>query len=130
MGKKAIIILLVGLALAFVHVAEAQQSTKTPRIGVLLAPSRSAVSESLDAFRQALRDHGYIEGQNIVIEYRYAEGKFNLLPDFAAELVRLKVDVIVTGGSPAIQAAKDATRTIPIVMTGSPIPLLGGLLPA
>jgi putative ABC transport system substrate-binding protein len=128
MNAKTIVLLLVGLALASVHLAQAQQPKKTPRIGFLLAPSRSAVSESLDAFRQGLRDLGYIEGQNIVIEYRYAEGKFERLPDFAAELVRLKVDVIATGGSPAIQAAKDATRTIPIVMTGLTDPVAWGVI--
>jgi putative ABC transport system substrate-binding protein len=128
MTAKTIVVLLVGLALASVHLAEAQQPKKTPRIGFLLAPSGSAVSESLDAFRQALRDLGYIEGQNIVIEYRYAEGKFDRLPDFAAELVRLKVDVIAAGGSPAIQAAKDATRTIPIVMTGLSDPVAWGVI--
>jgi putative tryptophan/tyrosine transport system substrate-binding protein len=128
MNGKTIVFLLVGLPLASVHLTEAQQPKKTPRIGFLLAPSRSAVSESLDSFRKGLRDLGYLEGQNIVIEYRYAEGKFDRLPDFAADLVRLKVDVIAAGGSPAIQAARDSTRTIPIVMTGLTDPVAWGVI--
>jgi putative tryptophan/tyrosine transport system substrate-binding protein len=128
MNGKTIVFLLVGLPLASVHLTEAQQPKKTPQIGFLLAPSRSAVSESLDSFRKGLRDLGYLEGQNIVIEYRYAEGKFDRLPDFAADLVRLKVDVIAAGGSPAIQAARDSTRTIPIVMTGLTDPVAWGVI--
>jgi putative ABC transport system substrate-binding protein len=124
MGKKAIVVLLVGLALACVHLAAAQQAKKTPRIGFLLGSSRLTLSEPTDGFRQGLREFGYVEGQNIVIEYRSAEEKFGRLPDLAAELVRLKVDVIVAaGGSPAIQAAGNATRTIPIVMTGMSDPV-------
>jgi putative tryptophan/tyrosine transport system substrate-binding protein len=108
--------LLVALSLP----AQAQQAKKVPRIGFLLAPARSAVSESVEAFRLGLRQLGYLEGQNIVIEYRYAEAKFDRLPDFAADLVRLKVDVIVAaGGAAAITPAKNATSTIPIVMTGT-----------
>jgi len=106
--------------------AEAQQPAKVPRIGVLLpwpAPTPSAPSPTLEAFRQGLRELGRVEGQNIAIEYRYAEGKFERLPDLAAELVRLKVDVIVTSSDPAIRAVKQATTTIPIVMavTGDPV---------
>ena len=109
--------------------AEAQQPKKVPRIGFLLAPSRSALSERVDAFRQGLREHGYVEGQNIVIEYRYAEGKFDRLPDLAADLVRLKVDVIVAaGGIQAIRAAKNAANTTPIVMTGALDPVSDGLI--
>jgi putative ABC transport system substrate-binding protein len=103
--------------------ADAQQQGKVPRIGYLSAQSPSAESSRLDGFRQVLRDLGYVEGKNIVIEYRYAEGKFDRLPDLAAELVRLKIDVIVTPGSPSTRAAQQATRTIPLVMTvvGDPI---------
>src|SRR5262249_39383587 len=98
-------------------------------IGFLLAPSRSAVSEPLEAFRQGLRDLGYVEGKNIVIEYRYAEGKLDQLPDLAAELVHFKVDVIVAaGGMQATRTAKNATGTIPIVMTGSMDPVASGLI--
>jgi putative tryptophan/tyrosine transport system substrate-binding protein len=97
-------------------VATAQQPTKIPRIGFLSAASPSAIAARIAAFQQGLRDLGYVEGKNIVIEYRYAEGKFDRLPDLAAELVRLKVDVIVTAGGGATPPAKSATVTIPIVM--------------
>ncbi|MGH7773306.1 MAG: ABC transporter substrate-binding protein, partial [Candidatus Binatia bacterium] len=124
-GCLAILVMLAG----WVRMAEAQQAKKVPRIGFLLAPSRSAVSESLDAFQQGLRELGYVEGQNIVTEYRYAEGKFERLPDLATELVRLKVDVIVAaGGIQAIRAAKNATNMIPIVITGSTDPVGDALI--
>jgi putative ABC transport system substrate-binding protein len=96
----------------------AQQSKKIPKIGFLSAPSRSAQSARNEAFTQGLRELGYVEGKNIVIEWRYAEGRLERLPDLAAELVGLKVDVIVAGGTPAARAAKEATTTIPIVMSG------------
>jgi ABC-type uncharacterized transport system substrate-binding protein len=101
--------------------AEAQQPEKITRIGYL---SPSAELSRLDGFRGALRDLGYVEGKNIVIEYRSAEGKFDRLPDLAAELVRMKVDVIVATGSPGTEAARQASRTIPIVMNlvGDPVP--------
>ena len=97
-------------------VAQAQQPGKAPRVGFLTATSLSAVSARIEAFRQGLRELGYIEGKNIVIEYRSVEGKADRLPALAAELVRLKVDVIVTAGSASTPFAKDATVTIPIVM--------------
>jgi ABC-type uncharacterized transport system substrate-binding protein len=99
--------------------ADAQQVTKVHRIGRLVAGSSLSDSHLLEAFRQGLRDLGYIEGQNLVIEYRYAEGTPERLPDLAAELVRLPVEVIVAGGRNTIRAAQDATRTIPIVMAGT-----------
>jgi putative tryptophan/tyrosine transport system substrate-binding protein len=98
-------------------VAQAQQPTKVPRIGYLAANSLSAFSHRIEAFQQGLRDLGYVEGKTIVIEWRSAEGKLDRLPTLAAELVRLKVDVIVTGGLGATGPAKKATATIPIVMT-------------
>src|SRR5262245_47187124 len=103
--------------------ARAQQPTKVPRIGFLGGSSPSAISARIEAFRQGLRELGYVEGKNIVIEWRYAEGKFDRLPALAAELVRLKVDVIVTSGPLPTRAAKEATVTIPIVMTqvGEPV---------
>jgi putative tryptophan/tyrosine transport system substrate-binding protein len=103
--------------------AEAQQPTKVPRIGFLAAASPAAISASTEAFRQGLRERGYMEGQNIAIEYRFAEGREDRLPDLAAELVGLKIAVIVTSGTPATQAAKQATGTIPIVMAavGDPV---------
>ena len=109
--------------------AGAQQTAKVPRIGYLSSASPSATLAP-GAFRQALRELGYVEGKNIVIEQRYAELKFDRLPDLAAELVHLKVDIIVAaGGIRAIRAAKNATETIPIVMGGSGIdPVVAGLV--
>jgi putative ABC transport system substrate-binding protein len=103
--------------------AQAQQPTKIPRIGYLGGTSRSANPVRPEAFRQGLRELGYVEGKNIVIEWRHHEGKLDRLPALAAELVRLKVDIIITGGPPAARAAKEATVTIPIVMTqvGDPV---------
>jgi len=101
-------------------VAQAQQPANIPRIGYLGSTSVSARTE---AFRQGLRELGYVEGKNIVIEWRRHEGKVDRLPALAAELVRLKVDIIITAGAPAARAAKEATPTIPIVMTqvGDPV---------
>ena len=95
---------------------QAQQPKKVPRIGYLSAASPSAIAARTEAFRQGLRELGYVEGKNIVIEWRYAEGKLDRLPALAAELVRLKVDIIVTAGPTPTRAAKEATTTIPIVM--------------
>ena len=101
-------------------IAEAQQPKKVPRIGYLSSTDPASESARAEAIRLALRELGYIEGQNIAIEYRYAEGKLDRLPELAAELVRLKVDIIVVaGGDPLIRAAKNATKTIPIVMMGA-----------
>jgi ABC-type uncharacterized transport system substrate-binding protein len=121
---KFIWIVLCPLLYALCLPAGAQQQGKVPRIGYLSALSPSAESSRLDGFRQALRDLGYAEEKNVVIESRFADGKLDRLPDFATELVRLKVDVIVTGGSPGTHAAQQATRTIPLVMTviGDPVP--------
>ncbi|HEY6365103.1 MAG TPA: ABC transporter substrate binding protein, partial [Candidatus Binatia bacterium] len=100
--------------------AEAQQPGKIPRIGYLSITDAATDSPRAEAIRRALRELGYIEGQNIAIEYRYAEGKPDRQPALAAELVRLKVDVIVlSGGRRLILAAKKTTKTIPIVMTSS-----------
>ncbi len=96
--------------------AGAEQPAKVPRIGALISGSPSTHKANVDAFRQGLRDLGYVEGQNIVIEYRYAEGKVERFSDLAAELVRLKPDVLVTGGSPGTRALRNATNTIPIIM--------------
>ena len=100
---------------------KAQQPKKIPRAGYLSTGEPASAFESTRAagIRLALRELGYIEGQNIATEYRYAEGKVDRLPELAAELVRLKVDIIVvSGGDPEIRAAKTATKTIPIVMLG------------
>jgi putative ABC transport system substrate-binding protein len=108
------------MLLALCVSADAQQPTKIPRIGFLGSFSSSA---RIGAFRQGLRELGYVEGKNIVIEWRHHEGKLDRLPALAAELVRLKVDIIVTAGAPAARAAKEATVTIPIVMmqVGDPV---------
>jgi putative ABC transport system substrate-binding protein len=103
--------------LALCTPAEAQEAKKVARIGILIAASTSFYSARVEALRQRLRELGYVEGKNIVIEYRYAEGKLERLPDLAAELVRLKVDVIVTAPTQAALAAKKASATIPIVFT-------------
>jgi putative tryptophan/tyrosine transport system substrate-binding protein len=115
---KIILALIIGaVLLAHTFDAEAQQPTKVPRIGFLSSLSSAAVSARVDAFRQGLRELGYVEGKNIFIEYQWAEGKTERLPDLAAELVRLKVDVIVTGGPAVNRSAKEATSTIPIVLS-------------
>ena len=98
------------LILASVHLAEAQQVKKVPRIGYLTGATPDGQTARIEAFRQGLRELGYIEGKNIVIEYRYAEEKLDRLPALAAELVRLKVDVIVSGGGENTRAAKEATE--------------------
>ena len=107
---------------------EAQQTARIPRIGILVQGSASYYPARVEALRQRLRELGYVEGKNIVIEYRYAEGKHERLPDLAAELVRLKVDVIVTTGSPGILAAKKSSATMPIVFTGVADPVGGGFV--
>jgi putative ABC transport system substrate-binding protein len=122
---------LCGLALgtlALPLAAEAQQAGKVYRIGYLGTSSPSLEPHYVEAFRQKLRDLGYIEGQNSVIEYRWAEGQDDRLPGLAAELVRLKADVIVTTGTPGTLAAKQATKTIPIVMASSGNPVQSGLV--
>ena len=96
--------------------AHAQQPTKIPRIGLLFTATPSAAAARIEAFRQGLRELGYVEGKNILIEQRYAEGQLNHMNELAAELVRLKVDVIVTIGPAATRPAKEATTAIPIVM--------------
>jgi len=109
------------LFLALSVPAEAQQAKKVPRIGYLSPGDAASESTRIEAIRLALRELGYIEDQNIAIEYRYAEGKVDRFPELAAELVRLKVDIIVAVGDRGIGAAKKATKTIPIVMASSGI---------
>jgi putative ABC transport system substrate-binding protein len=130
MARKTIIIVwLVAFALAPFRITDAQQAKKIPRIGFLsFVATASSPGPNVEAFRQGLRDLGYVEGQNIVIEYRFAEGKENRLPDLAAELVRLKVDIIVAQSTETVVAAKNATSTIPIVMTNSGDPVGSGLV--
>jgi putative tryptophan/tyrosine transport system substrate-binding protein len=107
---------------------EAQQSKKVPRIGYLTVGSLSAISARIEAFRQGLRELGYVEGKNIVVEWRSLEGKADRLPDLAAELVHLKVDVIVTAGPQATHATKEATVTNPVVMTFDSDPVGSGFV--
>ena len=111
-----------------IAVAQAQQPTKIPRIGYLTGATPDGQSARIEAFRQGLRELGYLEGKDIVIEYRYAEGKRDRLPTLAAELVRLKVDVIVTNGGGQTRAVKNATSTIPIVMTQDGDPVANGFV--
>ena len=113
MKAKLLVYALPALILATIHLAAAQQPKKVPRLGLLV--SSSSDSPRRDAFLQGLRDLGYVEGKNITIEYRYTEGELDRLPDLAAELVRLNVDVIVTAAISSVRAAKKATATIPIV---------------
>ena len=121
--KILLFVIASGIFLVVVQLAEAQQPTKMPRVGYLGGASLSAIADRIEAFRQGLRELGYLEGKDIVIEYRSPEGKFDRLPDLAAELVRLKVDIIVTAGPTGTRAAKEATNTIPIVMSqdGDPV---------
>jgi putative ABC transport system substrate-binding protein len=127
--KKQIFALAVSAMLfALCFSVEAQQPTKVPRIGYLAAISLSALAARTEAFRQGLRELGYVERKNIIIEWRYAEGRLDRLPALAAELVRLNVEVIVTSAPPATRAAKEATATIPIVMTNDPDPVGNGFV--
>ena len=121
-------ILVVVVLLALAVIAEAQQPKKVARIGFLGASSASVLAARIEAFRQGLRDLGYVEGKNIVIEWRSAEGKLDRLPALAAELVRLKVDVIVTTGPAPTRPAKEATSTIPIVMAFDNDPVGNGFV--
>jgi putative ABC transport system substrate-binding protein len=123
MRKTVIGFTLSTLLFALCSSAAAQQPKKVPRIGILHGASASSVAARTEAFREGLRERGYVEGKNILIEYRYAEGKSDRLPVLAAELVRLKVDIIVSTGPIVTRAAKEATSTIPIVMTneGDPV---------
>jgi putative tryptophan/tyrosine transport system substrate-binding protein len=124
------VLLLIGFNLAGVHFAEAQQPKKIPRIGYLSPLDQSRESTRAGVIRHGLRELGYIEGQNLAVEYRYADGKRERFPELAAELARLKVEVIVAaGGEPLIRSAMNASKTIPIVMTGSgPDPIEAGLI--
>ena len=122
MRKNGFGLMLGALLFAFASMVQAQQPTKVPRIGYLGSSFLSS-AERVKAFRQGLRELGYVEGKNIVIEYRYAEEKLDSEPALAAELVRLKVDIIVTAGAGATRAAKEATSTIPIVMSQDPDPV-------
>src|SRR5438093_5894629 len=124
----ALSILFVVALLAVAVMTEAQQPTKIPRIGYLVANFPSTNPARNEAFRDGLRELGYVEGKSIVIEWRYAEGKPDRLPALAAELVRFKVDVIVTAGPASTRPAKEATATTPSVMGLDDDPVGNGLV--
>ena len=129
MSKKLYLMLLATFFSALAPLAQAQQPEKIYRLGVL-SQGFPAPSPDIEAFRQGLRDLGYVEGKNLLIEYRYAEGRGGRYPELALNLVRLKVDVIVATGTETTSAAKRATGTIPIVMTSSTDPEPRALSPA
>jgi putative tryptophan/tyrosine transport system substrate-binding protein len=118
MKRTSTVLALCAMLLALCASAEAQQPTKIPRIGFLDAGSPATTGHRAQAFVQGLRDLGYVEGENIVIEYRWAAGKLESLPALVEDVVRLRVDVIVSSAAPAIRFAKEQTTTIPIVMAG------------
>jgi putative tryptophan/tyrosine transport system substrate-binding protein len=128
MKGRITVLTLCAMLLALCASAEAQQPTKVQQIGYLSTPPLSVNADRIDAFRQGLRELGYVEGKNIIIEWRSAEGKEDRLPTLATELVRLKTDVIVTAGAISTRAAKAATSTIPIVMAQDPDPVGNGFV--
>src|SRR5215470_5627984 len=127
-SRQLVIWLVATVLLTTATRAEAQQAKKVPQIGYLSGASRSSSSARTEAFRQGLRELGYVEGKNIVIEWRFAEDNPNRTPALLADLVRLKVDVIVTGGSTSTGAAKKVTTTIPIVMLQDADPVANGFV--
>src|SRR5215470_17270244 len=129
MGRKTVVIgWLVALTLASFRLAEAQQPKKLARVGYLTGSSLSGNPDRIMAFRRGLRELGYIEAKNIVIEWRSAEGNRDREQTLAIELTQLKVDVIVTGGGGSTRAAKEATSAIPIVMTNDGDPVSNGFV--
>jgi putative tryptophan/tyrosine transport system substrate-binding protein len=128
MSSRVVFLFATILSWAIVHPVEAQQPKKVPRIGFIATASPSTISARIEAFRQGLRELGYVEGKSIVIEWRSAEGKFDRLSALAAELVRLKVDVIVTAAPLPTRAAKEATATIPIIMAFDDDPVGNGFV--
>src|ERR671936_874034 len=128
MTRRAFILALGGAAAAWPLAARAQQTGKLPTIGYLGATTRSAESQRVDALVQRLREFGWIESRNLTVEYRYAEGRSERYAEVAAEFVRLNVDVIVTYGTPAVAATKQATPAIPIVFAVAGDPVGSGLV--
>jgi putative ABC transport system substrate-binding protein len=127
-NRRLVGFVLCAFLLAFCVSAEAQQTKKIPRVGFLIASSGAAQEPRLEAFKRGMRELGYIDGQNIVIEIRSGEGRFERMPVVAADLLKRNVDVIVTGGVTSTRAAKDATSIIPIVMTGDGDPIGAGFV--
>src|SRR5262245_37643094 len=128
MKAKTLVYTVLALSLGTIHVPHAPQQRHVPRLGTLLPNPPTLKPLLLKAFQQGLLELGYVEGQNIVIEYRFGEGKSDRYDYLAAELVQLKVDVIVTSSTPAIESVKNATSTIPIVMAASADPVGSGLI--
>jgi putative ABC transport system substrate-binding protein len=126
MKRKTFVYLLTTALLTNAPIARAQQPGKVPRIGVLISGSRAIAKPRVEAFQQGLRELGYIEGKNILFEYRYAEGKLEPVPEFTAELVSLNVDILVVDTSFATEAAKNTTNTIPVVFTTANNPVGDG----
>jgi putative ABC transport system substrate-binding protein len=131
MNKKISVSMLAVFILAFVHLAEAQQPKKVSRLGFVSAraePTPTSPDSSADALRQGLRNLGYIEGKNIVVEYRYFEGKADRIPSLVADLLQLKLDVLVSVNTLAIRAFKQATNTLPIVIVINDDPVTTGIV--
>src|SRR5262245_28603005 len=127
-SKSLFLVTLCAMLFALCSPVRAQQLAKIPRIGYLGAVSSTANLARVQAFRQGLREAGYIEGKDIIVEYRYADEKYDRLPSLVAELVGLKVGIIVSGGSSVTRPAKEATATIPIVMTNDSDPVGDGFV--
>ena len=126
MKTKVLLVTFISVFLSTGQFGRAQQAGKMPRIGVLVSLSRSAAAQRVETLKNGLRELGYVEGKNLIIEYRYAEGKPETLPALVNELITLKVDLIVTDTSNAVQAAKNATTTIPVVFTTANDPVGDG----
>jgi putative ABC transport system substrate-binding protein len=126
MKMKIILVTLFTLLFTSIHLSQAQEPKKIPKIGYLSGGSASVAGPRVDAFRQGLRQQGYTEGQNIEIEFRYAEGNLDRMPELVAELVRLKVAAIVSGTEQGTRAAQQATQSTPIILTASGDPVASG----
>jgi putative ABC transport system substrate-binding protein len=128
MRRREFITLLGGAAAAWPLAARSQQLGRVYRIGMLETMPAASNAANFDALRKGLREHGYVEGQNLIIDYRSADGRPERFPQLAAELVRLNVDLIVTRGTSAVMAAKNATGTVPVVMAASGEPVGTGVV--
>jgi putative ABC transport system substrate-binding protein len=126
MQTKVLLVTLILLFLSAAQLARAQQPAKIPRIGVLISATPAAAARRVETIQRGLRELGYVDGKNIIIEYRYADGKLEPLAELAAELIRLKVDIIVTDTSNATSVLKSATKTIPVVFTSANDPVGDG----
>jgi putative ABC transport system substrate-binding protein len=127
-GRLLFIVTITLIVLAAAFIADAQEPPKIYRIGLQVVSPRDLNATRIEAFREGLRELGYVEGKNVMIEYRYAEGKLDLLPSLASQLVQQQVDVIVTVGTPGVLAAKNATGRIPIVFVSVSDPVANGVV--